>query len=300
MASQIRHDNFALSEFTTGEHSLADDVRLCNELGIAGIEVCESKLPENEREARDLLMEVRDAGLHLVSVQARVHALFPDGMAPEPADPQARMDAMRRTMELFATALPDEHPSYVLIGGRAPDHDFSRARETLLANGGRLADEAQAHGGRIAFEPLHRVMMNENTFLSSWEEAVRIANIVAHDSFKLVCDIWNVWDQTDIIERVRNEIAHVAVVHASDWHKGGPRRLNDRMVPGRGIISWETWGAMLGDADYRGWVCLEMLSEKTFHDSYLHEEPAKYVDEAREHLRRAGCLAHREETAAAK
>jgi sugar phosphate isomerase/epimerase len=284
-------EHFGLSQFTTGKQSFREDLKLCQQLGIGVIEVCENKLPETERTAEDDLKALRDSGLRVSSVQARVHALFPDQMAAAPERPEARVDAMRRTMERFARALPDEHPNYVLIGGRAPNHDFCLARETLFAQAVRLAHEAQAHGGRIAFEPLHPVMMNTDTFVCTWDEAVQLATVVAHDAFGLVCDIWNVWDQRDIIERVQREIGRVAVFHASDWHKGGPRKLNDRMVPGRGVIPFAAWGQMLREVNYQGWFCLEMLSDESLHDSYLRETPAKVVAEARNFLRETGCIA---------
>ena len=293
-------EQFGLSQFTTGKLSFRDDLKLCLELGIGVIEVCESKLPESDREAEDDLKALRDSGLRVSSVQARAHSLFPDSMAAEPERPEARVDAMRRTMERFALALPEQHPNYVLIGGRAPEHDFHRARETLITQSGRLAHEAQAHGGRIAFEPLHPVMMNTDTFVCTWEDAVHLATIVAHDAFGLVCDIWNVWDQRDIVARVQQEIARVVLIHVSDWRKGGPRKLNDRMIPGRGVIPFADWGRMLREANYRGPICLEMLSDESFGDSYLHEEPAKVVAEAREFLRGAGCLAPIDEEVAAK
>jgi len=149
-------EHFGLSQFTTGKQSFREDLKLCQQLGIGVIEVCENKLPETERTAEDDLKALRDSGLRVSSVQARVHALFPDQMAAAPERPEARVDAMRRTMERFARALPDEHPNYVLIGGRAPNHDFCLARETLFAQAVRLAHEAQAHGGRIAPAPRAR------------------------------------------------------------------------------------------------------------------------------------------------
>jgi len=72
------------------------------------------------------------------------------------------------------------------------------------------------------------------------------------------------------------------------------------MIPGRGVIPFADWGRMLREANYRGPICLEMLSNESLGDSYLHEEPAKVVAEAREFLRGAGCIAAAEEAVAAK
>lgn len=281
---------FGLSQFTTGSRSFRDDLDLCRELGISGIEVCESKLSETDAGACDDLKALRDSGLKVTSVQARIHSLYPDQMVAEPADPAKRADAIRRSMDRFSEALPGTPLTFVLIGGRAPDHDFARARSNLVMHGGRLAAAAADRRAEIAFETLHPVMMNEDTFVCTWEEANRICEDIGHKSFRLVCDIWNVWDQPGIVESVGEHLDRVAVVHASDWHRHGPRRLNDRLVPGRGVIPFADWGAMLRGADYEGWVCLEMLSDKQLPDSYLREPAGKVIREAHSHLSDTRCL----------
>ncbi|HVU25795.1 MAG TPA: TIM barrel protein [Opitutus sp.] len=282
-------ERFSLSQFTSRQAFL-QDVSLCLELGIPAIEVCANKLSDNPGVARDQLRALRDSGLSVSSVQARVHSVFPDQMAPRPLEPEARCDAFLRAMDLVAENLRDEHPAFVLISGQAPGHDIARARDVLTRAAARLAREAAARGASIAFEPLHPVMMNTDSFVWSWEEALALAATVAHPAFGLVCDLWNVWDQPGIVARVQETIARVRLVHASDWRDGGPHRLNDRLVPGRGAIPFPAWGRMLRDSGYSGWVCLEMLSDESLADSYLHEPVGRVVDESRRHLRATDCL----------
>ncbi|HTL67337.1 MAG TPA: sugar phosphate isomerase/epimerase family protein [Lacunisphaera sp.] len=282
-------ERFALSQFTTNL-SFEEDLALCTRLGIPAIELCERKLSTDPRQAAAQLQAVPEAGLRVCSVQARVHSVFPDSMAAEPSDPQARFDAMRRTMDLVGGALPEEKPVYVLISGRAPNHDLAHAREVLFENAVRLSSEAAARGVRVAFEPLHSVMMNTDSFICTWSEAVTLAYAVGHESFGLVCDLWNVWDQPEILAHVWESIDSVALVHASDWRNGGPRRLNDRLVPGRGLIPFADWGEMLREAGYDRWVALEMLSDPTLPDSYLHESTADVIAESHRVLHAAGCL----------
>ncbi len=284
-------DKIALSQFTTKHQSFGEDVELVQRSGLRGLELCESKLADNPGIAADQLRALRDSGLPVCSVQPRVHAVFPDQMAPEPAKPGTRLDLFRHSMDRVCDALPEQHPTFVLISGRAPDHDLARGREELAAAACTLAEEAGQRGCRIAFETLNPVMMNEDSFVCMWDEALTLAEMVGREDFGLVCDLWNVWQEPGILESVRASIDQVFLVHLSDWRDGGPRRLNDRLIPGRGVIPLAAWGAMLQDAQYPGWMCLEMLSDRHLEDSFYHLEPAEVVAESRQHLQAAGLCA---------
>lgn len=108
-----------------------------------------------------------------------------------------------------------------------------------------------------------------------------MAEYVARDNVGLVCDLWNVWQEPDIYASVAGSAPHLALVHVSDWRDRGPRRLNDRLVPGHGVIPLERWGALLRQVGYEGWVCLEMLSDRELEDSFYHRPVAEVVEESR-------------------
>jgi sugar phosphate isomerase/epimerase len=280
----------ALSQFTTGRQSFRDDLDLVQRCGWQALEVCENKLSDDPARAEDELKMLCNSGLSVCSVQARVHAIFPDQMAPEPADPVARVDAFCRTMDRFIDALPHQKPTFVLISGRAPDHNLGRAREMLGIQCCRLAEEAAQRGCRIAFEPLNPILINEDTFITGWDEAVSLAELVDRDSFGLVCDVWNVWQQPEILGDVHASIERVFLIHVSDWRDGGPRRLNDRLPPGEGVIPLAAWAEMLREARYSGPVCLEMLSDDTLDDSYYGRPMDDVLRTSRRALETAGWL----------
>ncbi len=283
-------ENFSLSQFTTGDHSFADDLALVRQLGIPAMELCEAKLDRDDERAAAQLAQVRDAGVALSSVQARVHSVFPDQMAPEPPEPEARLEAFGATLDRFAAAFPGESLPFVLIGGRAPEHDFGRAWGVAVQFAQQAADAAAQRGQKVAFEVLHPVLMNEDTFLCGWDQALALVEAVGRPNFGLVCDLWHVWQERDIVARVHDSLDRVMLVHVSDWRAGGPRALNDRVPPGEGIIPLPEWGRVLGTGGYRGWVGLEMLSDRRLADSYLRRPLAEVVRDARSVLRGAGFL----------
>ena len=284
-------NHLSLSQFTTMRLPFADDLKLVRQCGFAGLEVCESKLSSDRHKAADELKFLRDSGIPVCSVQARVHAVFPDQMAPEPSDPASRTDAFVRSMDRFREALPDQIPTFVLISGRAPEHDFAQSRRTLVAKSAQLAAAAAQRGLRIAFEPLNPVLMNVDTFVCHWDEAARLVETVANDHLGLVCDLWNVGQESCILANVSAAIDRIFLVHASDWRVGGPRRLNDRLPPGRGAIPWADWGSLFRRARYAGWVGLEMLSDPEIEDSYYHRPMADVLNESRQTLESAGWFA---------
>lgn len=278
----------ALSQFTTGNQPFRADLDLMQRCGWRTIEMCESKLSKVSHDADDELKALRDSGLRVCSVQAAVHAVFPDQMSAAPEDPGRRADAFCRSMDRFIEALPDQRPTFVLISGRAPDHDLARARETLLTQATRLADEAGQRDCRIAFEALNPMMINEDTFLTAWDEALSLVEAVDSPTFGLVCDLWNVWQQPGIEADVLGSADRLLVVHVSDWRDGGPRRLNDRLVPGEGVIPFASWGRTLRAAGYAGPICLEMLSDPDLADSYYHRDFAEVLDASQQALDAAG------------
>lgn len=281
-------ERLALSEFTSHGRSVAEDLELIRRCGWTGIEFCENKLSTVDHQAREELAMLADSGLTVCSVQASVHAVFPDQMAEEPRDPQRRIDAFCRSMDRFADAAPEQRPVFVLISGRAPDHDLARARDTLAACAIRLAEEAEQRGFRIGFEPLNPILINEDTFLTAWDEALNLVECVGRDAFGLVCDLWNVWQQPDIESDVLGSIDRVHLVHVSDWRDGGPRRLNDRLVPGEGVIPLGAWGTVLRHGNYRGPICVELLSDEALDDSYLHRPMEDVLAASRDSLAAAG------------
>lgn len=277
---------FAVNEFTTKPLNFERDLALYQKLGVTGIEVAENKLSTDVGEAREQLAQLDDAGLHITSVQPRVHSIFPNRMAEQPADPQERAEAIQRTIDFFSDVpcTVDAPLPLVTITGRAPDYDFRIAWKIAGDLYGELARYAADRGLRLAFETLHPVLMNVDTFICSLGDAVRLHEVVDHPNFGLVFDVWHLWPEPNLRQRAKALAERFFIAHFSDWPHGGPRHVDDRVIPGQGTLDLSELRRALQAAKYAGPYVLEILSDKNLPDSLWQADPAEVIEESRKYL----------------
>ena len=272
---------FSVSQFTTWHQTHEQDVALYRELGIEGIEVCERKLSTDPGQAREQLAMVRDSGLQVTSVQPRVHALFKDFMCPDLDDPDERMGRFRQTIDLFSECFPDQNLPLVSISGAAPDLNFQAAHAVARRLYPPLADYAAVRGMRIMYEPLSPVLMNSDTITCNLWEAVQLIEDVDRPNFGLMLDIWHIWREPHIFERVAALGPMIYGVHISDWPAGEPRHPGDRRICGEGVIDLpRMWGA-IEQAGYRDAYCLEIFSIDELPDSLWQQDPGQVIERGR-------------------
>ena len=273
---------FSVSEFTTWDQSFEQDVSLYCHLGITGIELCERKLSADLGQAREQLAMLRESGLRVTSVQPRVHALFKDSMCPDTDDPRTRMQAYRRTIDLFAESFPGQNIPLVTISGNAPSYNFRLAHQTARQLYGDLVRYAADRSVRIMFEPLHPILMNNDTFICSLDEALRLIDDVNHPAFGLMLDVWHVWPERDIARRIRSLGRLIFGVHVCDWPLEQPRGPADRVLPGRGIIDLPALLGAIEAAGYDAAYCLEIFSAHEWPDSLWRADPAQMLEDGRQ------------------
>lgn len=273
---------FSVSEFTTWDQSFEQDVELYRRLGITGIEVCERKLSADLGRSREQLAMLRESGLRVTSVQPRVHALFKDSMCPDMEDPRERMQEYRRTIDLVAESFPGQNIPLITIAGNAPGYNFRLAHQTARQLYGDLARYAADCGVRIMFEPLHPILMNNDTFICSLDEALGLIGDIHHPAFGLMLDVWHVWHERDIARRIRALGPLVFGVHVCDWPREQPRGPADRVLPGRGIIDLPVLLGAIEAAGYDGAYCLEIFSAHQWPDSLWRADPARILEEGRQ------------------
>lgn len=272
---------FALNQFTTKPLSFEEDLQLCQRLKIQQIELCQVKLGDEEPQQRNRLAALKDSGIRPCSVQATVHSVFPDRLAPEPTEPVKRLEAYLRCMELVAEYFPGEGLPFVAITGAVPGDDFRYGREVVRKSVRHLAEQAEQHGFRIAVEAVHPYFMQRDTFVYSLDDAQALVREADANNVGLVADIWHLWQETDIAERLRAASEQVLMVHVSDWPPGGPRALDDRLVPGDGCIPLVELLGALAQGGYSGAFCAELLSEKSLPGS-LWNDPAESARRCRD------------------
>ena len=280
---------FSVSQYTTYPLSFEQDVALYRQLGVEGIEVCEEKLSADLGQAREQLAMLAASGLKVTSVQPKVLSLFPHDMdtQADPQEPSGRMARFRRTIDLFSQCFPGEEVALVTGGGKAPGYNFRLAHQTAREIYPPLADYAADKGVRVMFEPLSPILMNAFTFVGTLEEAVQLIEDVDRDNFGLALDVWHVWRQRAVAERISQLGDMIFGVHVCDWPVGEPRDVSDRVLPGHGLIDLPALLGAVDRAGYAGAYCLEIFSAENLPDSLWRADAASVIKEGRDGFLRA-------------
>jgi len=272
---------FGVSQFTTWPRSFEQDVDNYARLGVEMIEVCESKL-DDERFA-DQLALIEQRGLTISSFQPAVRTLFPSQLIPEPEDLGERVALFRRAIE-HAGRFAQEGVPFVSNTGPPPNGNIQEVFDVAAREYRALADFAQDHGARVALEPLSESLMNIESAIWTLEQAMRIVEAVDRDNFGVCVDIWNVWQNADIVEEIKACGDRIFVVQVGDWRT--PRSFADRHVVGRGEIPLPPLLRAIHDTGYRGPYTLEILSQNV-PDSLWYADLSEVVEDSRAGLEKA-------------
>ena len=245
---------FGVSEFTTWPWSFEQDVETYAQLGVDTIEVCEFKL--DEKRAAEQLALVGQHGLAISSVQPAVRTLYPSQSQPEPKDVGQRIARFRDTIERVAPFAPGA--PFVCNTGIPPNGNIQQVYDTAAREYRGLADFAREHGVRVALEPLNAAIMNVESAVWTLAQAMRIAAAVDHESFGICLDVWNIWQNADILNEIKKCGDRTFVVQLSDWRT--PRSYQDRLVVGQGEIPLAPLLRAIHDSGWRGAYSVEIFS----------------------------------------
>jgi len=255
-------ERFGVSEFTTWPWSFERDIEHYAAHGVDAIEVCEFKL--NRDDYRPQLRSIERTGLTVSSVQSTVHSLFPDSLAPSPADPDDRIRHMKGAIERIAPYVPTGTP-FVVITGAAPGGNTELVYEKCLTAFAELAEFAAGHGVRMAYEPLNPVLFNTDTALWGLDQALELVRRVDHPELGICLDTWNIFQTPDLHNVIRACGERIFLVQVSDWHR--PRSGADRISLGDGSIDNAAIIRTVREAGYARPFVLEIFSSESLPNS---------------------------------
>ncbi|MFI5677298.1 sugar phosphate isomerase/epimerase family protein [Streptomyces cellulosae] len=248
---------YGVNQFTTMPWSFEEDLAHYSRLGVEAIELCETKLDQDPDRAKAQLASVAEAALPISSVQPAVRTVFPSETQPEPADRRDRLDRFRRSVELIAPFAPGA--VFVTNTGPAPDGNLHEAIRQVVAHHRELADIAADHGVRIALEPLNPVLLNAETAIWTHRQALDIVQEVERENVGVCLDLWNVWQDPDLVPRLADAPDRLFLLQVSDWRT--PRSRMDRRSVGTGDIPVGQLLHAAHSAGYRGPCVLEIFSD---------------------------------------
>jgi sugar phosphate isomerase/epimerase len=253
---------FSISQISTLPQPFDDDLADYRAAGADGIGLWEIKFPE--RDDAETLARVRESGLTVTNCVGAVPSILPLPLLPGPDGVEERVEAFRGWIHRIAPFEPD---CLVLLTGPAGERDPAHARRLVVEALGRLGDEAEGAGVRIALEPYQRIGGEDWTIVSTLAEAAALIDEVGHPALGIIADNWHLWNTP--YERELPQVAdRIVGVHVSDYREP-TRGWLDRVLPGDGVGDVPRFLRAVEAAGWKGPYDVEIFSDDgTFGDAY--------------------------------
>ena len=243
---------------TTYRWSLFDDVVYYREANIEAIGIWRPKLVEcGEERAIELL---GDSGLSVSSLSWAGGFTGSNGYSFYDA-----MDDVRETIRVAAEL--DAECVNIVSGSRA-GHTLNHARRLLIDALRDLGYYAAEFGITLAVQPMNEMFSREWTFLNSIRQTLDVLEAVNLDSVKMGFDVYHLWQESRLLERLPELVPHVAIVQLSDWG-GPPRSEHDRQMLGDGIIPLDCIVGGLIESGFDGYFDIQIWSEELWASDYV-------------------------------
>jgi sugar phosphate isomerase/epimerase len=251
----------SLNQITLNQLSLIECVDACLRHNVGWIapwrnKVAEIGLSESAR-------VIRESGLKVSSL-----CRGGDFCAP------AAIDDNLRAIDEAATLGTD---TLVLVCGPAPDRDIDAARGMVADGIAAIVDHAHAAGVKLAIEPLHPMFAADRSVICLIDEALAIAQKFDVADVGLAIDVFHVWWDAYVYEKLHKSTGRIMAFHVSDWAVPLPGIFAGRSMMGTGVIELRRLRLAAEAAGYTGPIEVEIMNEA------LWAHPA---DDAMEEIKR--------------
>jgi sugar phosphate isomerase/epimerase len=247
----------AVNEITTYRWSFLEDVLGYMEAGIRTMGVWRPKLDEfGEERAVDIIRETKMA---VSSVSYAGCFTGQNGYAYEESLSDAK-DALRVAGALKADCV-------VMLSGGLSGHIYTHARRLFVSALTELGDLAGEQGVKLAVQPMCRLFANDRTFITSIDETLDVIDACDHDRVGMAFDVYHLWQEPRLLERIAEIAPLVATVQLNDWHRP-PLSEYDRGLIGEGEIPLGDITHAFLDNGYRGPFEISIWSEELWKTNY--------------------------------
>lgn len=242
----------SINQKTTCQWNLEDAVRGYHEAGVGAIGLWRPKLAsyDDEEEAIELIQR---SGLQVSSLSMAGGFTGHNGHRIDEAIEDAR-EAIRLAHRVGASTL-------TVVSGPRCGHILTHAKKNVIHALNCLADDAAQYEVTLALLPMHPIFSSEWTFINSLDRAIDILKKCNHPRLKLAFDVYHLWREPNLLERIPAIVDDVALVQLSDWGDP-PRNENDRRHLGEGQIPISSIVRAFAENGYTGFYEIELWSEE--------------------------------------
>ncbi|MEU2780631.1 MULTISPECIES: sugar phosphate isomerase/epimerase family protein [Streptomyces] len=247
---------FSVNQMTVKQLPLPDLVAACRDLGVPGVGLWREPVQEYGVEAAAKL--VRDAGL-TVTTLCRGGFLT----ATDPAGRARALDDNRRAVG-EAAALGTDVLVLVCGGLPAGSRDLPGARERVADALAELGPYAEAHGVKLAVEPLHPMFAADRCVVSTLAQALDLAERFPARQVGVTVDTYHVWWDEDAPAQIARAGAggRIHTFQLADWVTPLPAGvLNGRGQLGDGSVDLRRWRELVEAAGYTGPIEVELFND---------------------------------------
>jgi sugar phosphate isomerase/epimerase len=246
----------SINQETIKQWSLPQLVEGCAKAGIGHVGLWRAPVQEYGVQAAARL--VHDAGLTVTSLcrGGFFTAEDPDERAAALADNRAAID------EAAALATP----VLILVSGGLPSgsKDLPAARERIADALAELAPYAAERGVRLAVEPLHPMFASDRCVVSTFGQALDLAERFPAEQVGVVVDTYHIWWDDAVAAQIARAGAggRIAIFQLADWVTPLPAGvLVGRGQLGDGSVDLRWFREQVAAAGYDGPVEVEIFNE---------------------------------------
>jgi sugar phosphate isomerase/epimerase len=277
----------SISQVTTYPATLDQEIDLMSRLGIQGIGLFGPKVPPGSEAGYS--RRLADAGIEATVCLPETFSVFPVATFGGTPDPSARVMEFCDQLDRLAVFEPTVCPC---LTGPLGIRDRDEADKIFADALWRMAEHAQRLGIPVALEPVHPDMGPNWSFINDLDTAAAVLAEVDHPNVSLLVDTWHLGDSEAVCEAiVRHRDLLAPGVHVND-RRDPTRSWADRALPGEGTLRLSRIFGALRDAEWNGWLDVEVLSddgtfERALDDSIWRQDLADVVARGAEGARRA-------------
>ncbi|MGG5963855.1 sugar phosphate isomerase/epimerase family protein [Salmonella enterica] len=182
------------------------------------------------------------------------------------SDRSAAINDNRKALDL-AAELQCAHFVQVVGGLPGGSKQLAQARHQAKNGIQQLLEHSRQVGVRIALEPLHPMTTSDRSCLNTLSMALDWCDELDPEGvygLGVVVDVYHVWWDPDLYNQIKRAGHRILAFHVSDWLMPMTDLVNDRGMPGDGIIDIPLIRQWVTAAGYTGVTELEVFSKNNW------------------------------------
>jgi sugar phosphate isomerase/epimerase len=240
----------SISEVTTRDWTLAEDVKNYAAAGIEGIGVWRDKLDRYGLEEGVQLLA--DSPLQVAN-------LVDAGYFPRKTRSQTRQ-AIEDVLEAIELARRLKTDCLLIVTGDVGSfyRTVDEAKQLVIGALKEVMPSAESAGVRLAIEPIHKRYAGY-TFLSDIPDTLAVIEAVGSSNIGLFFDADHLWESPNLLADIERAGDRIFGVHINDMPVN-PRPGIDRLIPGQGVIPLKEILHAIEATGYAGFYDVEIMS----------------------------------------